>query len=46
VLACALAADCSIWIEDTRFFRADVATWTTASVEPLFTESDEDQRDA
>ena len=29
VLACALAADCSIWTEDTDFFGAGVATWTT-----------------
>ena len=40
VLACALAADCSIWTEDTDFFGAGVATWTTASVELFFTESD------
>jgi predicted nucleic acid-binding protein len=46
VLACALAADCSIWTEDTDFFGAGVATWTTASVELFFTESDQRQRDA
>ncbi len=40
VLACALAADCSIWTEDTDFFGAGVATWTTASVELFFSESD------
>jgi predicted nucleic acid-binding protein len=45
VLACTLAADCSIWTEDTDtdFFGAGVATWTTASVELFFTESDEGQ---
>ncbi len=46
VLACALAADCSIWTEDTDFFGAGVATWTTASVELFFTESEEGQHDA
>jgi predicted nucleic acid-binding protein len=46
VLACALAADCSIWTEDTDFFGAGVATWTTASVELFFTESDQGQQDA
>ncbi len=40
VLACALAADCAIWTEDSDFFGAGVATWTTASVELFFTESD------
>lgn len=45
VLACALAADCSIWTEDTDFFGAGVATWTMASVELFFTESDEGQQD-
>ena len=45
VLACALAADCAIWTEDTDFFGAGVATWTTASVELFFTESDRGQRD-
>ena len=39
-LACALAADCPVWTEDTDFFGAGVATWTTASVELLFTEPD------
>ena len=38
-----LAADCSTWTEDTDFFGAGVATWTTASVELFFTESDEGQ---
>jgi predicted nucleic acid-binding protein len=46
VLACALAADCSIWTEDTDFFGAGVATWTTASAELFFTESDEGRQDA
>jgi predicted nucleic acid-binding protein len=46
VLACALAADCSIWTEDTDFFGAGVATWTTASVELFFTESDLGHRGA
>jgi predicted nucleic acid-binding protein len=46
VLACALAADCSIWTEDTDFFGAGVATWTTASVELFFAEPDQGQRDA
>jgi predicted nucleic acid-binding protein len=46
VLACALAADCSIWTEDTDLFGAGVATWTTASVELFFTESDQGQQDA
>jgi hypothetical protein len=40
-----LAADCSIWTEDTDFFGAGVATLTTASVELFFTESDEGQQD-
>jgi predicted nucleic acid-binding protein len=44
VLACALAADCPIWTEDTDFFGAGVATWTTASVE-LFFSDDGEQRD-
>jgi predicted nucleic acid-binding protein len=44
VLACALAADCPIWTEDTDFFGAGVATWTTASVELFFT-GDDEQRD-
>jgi predicted nucleic acid-binding protein len=39
VLACALAADCSIWTEDTDFFGAGAATWITASVDLFFTES-------
>jgi predicted nucleic acid-binding protein len=43
VLACALAADCPIWTEDTDFFGAGVATWTTASVE-LFFSDDGEQR--
>jgi predicted nucleic acid-binding protein len=46
VLACALAADCSIWTEDKDFFGAGVATWTTASVELFFAESDQGHRDA
>lgn len=46
VLACALAADCPIWTEDTDFFGAGVATWTTASVELFFIESDRGQQDA
>lgn len=33
VLACALAADCSVWTEDADFFGAGVATWTTANIE-------------
>jgi predicted nucleic acid-binding protein len=45
VLACALAADCAIWTEDTDFFGAGVATWTTASVELFFVESDGGQQD-
>lgn len=44
VLACALAADCPIWTEDTDFFGAGVATWITASVE-LFFSDDGEQRD-
>ena len=32
-LACALALDCPIWTEDTDFFGAGVATWTTNRVE-------------
>jgi predicted nucleic acid-binding protein len=44
VLACALAADCPIWTEDTDFFGAGVATWSTASVE-LFFSDDGKQRD-
>jgi predicted nucleic acid-binding protein len=38
VLACALAADCPIWTEDTDFFGAGVATWSTASVELFFSD--------
>ncbi len=41
VLACALSADCAIWTEDKDFFGTGVATWTTASVELFFTESDQ-----
>jgi predicted nucleic acid-binding protein len=40
VLACALAADCEIWTEDTDFFGVGVATWTTASIELFFTDSE------
>ncbi len=38
ILAAALALDCPIWTEDTDFFGAGVATWTTDRVE-LFLES-------
>lgn len=38
VLACALAADCPIWTEDTDFFGAGVATWTTANIELFLAE--------
>ena len=41
VLACALAADCAIWTEDTDFFGVGVATWTTASIELFFADSDQ-----
>jgi predicted nucleic acid-binding protein len=44
VLACALAADCPIWTEDTDFFGAGVATWTTASVELFFTDDDRSEQ--
>ena len=40
VLACALLADCAIWTEDRDFFGAGIATWTTATVETYFAESD------
>ena len=46
VLACALAAECSIWTEDTDFFGAGVATWTTATVELFFTESARGEEEA
>jgi predicted nucleic acid-binding protein len=46
VLACALAANCPIWTEDTDFFGAGVATWTTASIELFFTESDQGSQNA
>jgi predicted nucleic acid-binding protein len=32
ILACALALDCPVWTEDTDFFGAGVATWTTDRV--------------
>jgi predicted nucleic acid-binding protein len=35
VLATALALDCAIWTEDTDFFGAGVAVWTTDRVELL-----------
>jgi predicted nucleic acid-binding protein len=38
VLACALLAGCPVWTEDTDFFGAGVATWTTGLVELFFTE--------
>jgi predicted nucleic acid-binding protein len=44
VLACALAADCPIWTEDTDFFGAGVATWTTASVELFFFDDDQPEQ--
>lgn len=42
VLACALAADCPVWTEDSDFFGAGVATWTTANIELFFAEPDRD----
>ena len=33
VLACAMAIGCPVWTEDTDFFGAGVATWTTDRVE-------------
>lgn len=33
VLAAALALNCPIWTEDTDFFGAGIATWTTDRVE-------------
>ncbi|MCW5657109.1 MAG: PIN domain-containing protein [Burkholderiaceae bacterium] len=38
VLACALAADCPIWTEDSDFFGAGVATWTTSNIELFLAE--------
>jgi predicted nucleic acid-binding protein len=38
VLACALAAGCPIWTEDTDFFGAGVATWTTATIKQFLAE--------
>ena len=38
VLAAALALSCPIWTEDTDFFGAGVATWTTDRVELLLQE--------
>ncbi len=38
VLATALALECPIWTEDTDFFGAGVATWTTDRVELLLRE--------
>ncbi len=32
VLACAMALGCAVWTEDTDFFGAGVATWTTDRV--------------
>ncbi|MBI5721265.1 MAG: PIN domain-containing protein [Burkholderiales bacterium] len=46
VLACALAANCPIWTEDTDFFGAGVATWTTANVALFFAEEDQGQKDS
>ncbi|MBE7419504.1 MAG: nucleotide-binding protein [Ideonella sp.] len=40
VLACALAVDCPIWTEDSDFFGAGVATWTTANIELFLAEAD------
>ena len=45
VLACALAADCPVWTEDTDFFGVGVPTWTTASVELYFAESSQGRLD-
>jgi len=38
VLATALALSCAIWTEDTDFFGAGVAVWTTNRVEIFFRE--------
>jgi predicted nucleic acid-binding protein len=39
VLASALALECPIWTEDTDFFGAGVATWTTDRVDLLLREA-------
>jgi predicted nucleic acid-binding protein len=36
VLACAMALGCAVWTEDSDFFGAGVATWTTDRVELYF----------
>jgi predicted nucleic acid-binding protein len=40
VLACAMAMGCPIWTEDTDFFGAGVATWTTDRVDLYFPEDE------
>lgn len=36
VLACAMAIGCPVWTEDTDFFGAGVATWTTDRIALYF----------
>lgn len=36
VLACAMAIGCPVWTEDTDFFGAGVATWTTDRIDLYF----------
>ncbi len=38
IVACSLALNCPIWTEDTDFFGAGVATWTTNRVEYYLSE--------
>ena len=42
VLATALALECPIWTEDTDFFGAGLATWTTDRVELLLRQFESD----
>lgn len=38
IVACSLALNCPVWTEDTDFFGAGVATWTTNRVEYYLSE--------
>jgi predicted nucleic acid-binding protein len=38
IVACSLALNCPVWTEDTDFFGAGIATWTTNRVEYYLSE--------
>lgn len=39
IVACSLALNCPVWTEDTDFFGAGIATWSTNRVEHYLSES-------